>query len=216
MNILVVLARSPLPGVGKSRLRSTFGDATVDRLSRAMVGDVVGWSVPAADAVLVAHSGPPHLIPEGPNPMMLAPQVDGDLGERIEAAISTAFQRGARRAVIVGTDCPTLPDHLVAGCFDGLAHAGSTLVPAADGGWIALGVDRPLAGSLRSVRWSATTTAAETAGALQADGRPPLLLSAWHDIDEAADLHALRWDAAATARAPRTAAVCAGLQSTFA
>lgn len=204
MNALCLLARVPAPGAGKSRLRAGLGDAVTDRLTRAFVEDVLNWSTAAADAVVVACAGSTADLPLAGRPRACIPQVDGDLGDRIAAAVDASFELGATRVVIVGTDCPTLPARLVAAAFAGLSHAASTLVPAADGGWIALGVDRPLGATLARVVWSSELTGSQTIAALVADGRPPLVLPAWYDIDEPADLDRVLNDLGGSARAPRT------------
>ena len=207
MNLLCVLARVPSPGTGKSRLRVRLGDAVTDRLARAFLEDVLDWSGTSADEVLVAHEGPAALLPPcGPAPCHLLRQLPGDLGVRIAAAVDAGFARGASRVVIIGTDCPTLPADILQDAFAGLTHAGSTLVPATDGGWIALGVNRPLWAALDGVAWSTELTGGQTIAALQADGRPPLVLPAWYDVDEPADLDRIRGDPGSLARAPRTCA----------
>lgn len=205
MNLLCVLARVPVPGVGKSRLRARLGDAAADRLAHAFAADVLDWTTLAADALLVAHEGSANLLPPVRHPVAhRLPQVAGDLGARITAAVDAGFAAGAERVVIVGTDCPTLPDRLIDQAFAGLCRAASTLVPALDGGWIALGVDRPLGTTLAGVTWSSPLTGEQTIRALRAGGRPPLVLPAWYDIDEPGDLDRVRRDPAASSRAPRT------------
>lgn len=205
MNLLCVLARVPVPGVGKSRLRSRLGDAATDRLAHAFAADVLDWATVAADAVLVVHEGPADLLPPARHPVTRClPQAGGDLGARITAAVDAGFAAGADRVVIVGTDCPTLPDRLVSQAFAGLSLAAATLVPASDGGWIALGVDRPLASALAGVTWSSPLTGDQTIHALRAVGRSPLVLPGWYDIDDPSDLDRVRRDPAASTRAPRT------------
>ncbi len=209
MNLLCVLAREPSPGFGKSRLRASLGDARTDALAVAFAADVLGWPVDAADAVLVAHTGVTCRLLPVPARAAVVAQARGDLGDRIAAAVDAGFAAGAARVVIVGTDCPTLPAALLRAAFAGLSTAASTLVPAIDGGWIALGVDRPLGSALCGVNWSTELTGAQTVAALRADGRPPLLLSPWYDLDEAVDLDRVRADPGAALRAPRTTAVLA-------
>lgn len=213
MNLLCVLARVPSAGSGKSRLRATLGDATTDRLARAFVEDVLDWPQDVADGLLVAHAGPVSLLPPAGSRAVLVAQVDGDLGDRIAAAVDDGFARGATRVVIVGTDCPTLPAALLAAAFSGLSTAPSTVIPAADGGWIALGVDRPLGRILDGVTWSSARAGKQTIEALRADGRRPLVLPPWYDIDEPADLDRIGAETAALARAPRTAAALAEMRS---
>lgn len=213
MNLLCVLARVPQPGSGKTRLRGRLGDEDTDRLAHAFVEDVLDWADEAADAVLVCHSGPGELLPPGSGRRLVLPQVEGNLGDRIAAAVDAGFGHGAQRVVIIGTDCPTLPAARLEQAFTGLDNAASTLVPAADGGWIAMGLNRPAGSILSGVTWSSSHTGRDTIAALSAGGRPPMVLDPWYDIDELADLDRVRADPGAAARAPRTWMAVAGLRA---
>lgn len=206
MNVLCILARAPSPGSGKSRLRSRLGDAATDRLALAFVEDVLNWPMGVADEVVVAYDGAAELLPAGAWCTCIR-QARGDLGDRIAGAVDACFDRGAERVVIIGTDCPTMPAHLLEAAFAGLSRASSTVVPATDGGWIALGVDRPLGGALADVEWSSALTGELTIAALSTDGRPPQVLSAWYDVDEPGDVDRVRADRGGRHRAPRTFAV---------
>lgn len=206
---LVVLGRSPVRGAGKSRLRTSLGDV-VDLLSESFVRDTLGWAAAGRWELLVAHRGPSWPIAAMAGPAArLVPQCHGHLGARIDAAVATAFGHGASRVVVVGTDSPTLPGALVDAAFDGLDTAGATLVPALDGGWVALGIAQPLAGCLATVRWSASTTTVETIAALRLAGRDVVILPPWYDVDEVDDLRRLADELRGPGRrrAPRTAAL---------
>jgi len=207
---LIVLARSPVAGHGKTRLRRRFGDL-VDDLTVTLAADTLGWAGEGPWDLLLVHHGPTGaLLSEAtlsPGRLRLDHQVDGDLGDRIDAGISAAFAGGASQVVLIGTDSPTLPSALVEAAFAELDGAEATLVPAVDGGWIALGVSRPLDRCLRGVTWSSATTAAETIVALECVGRRVVLLGPWYDVDEPEDLRRLAADlrGEGATRAPRTA-----------
>jgi rSAM/selenodomain-associated transferase 1 len=213
VNLLCVLARVPQPGAGKTRLRAGLGHAATDRLASAFVVDVLGWGDEAGDALLVCPTGPFDLLPPTRGNRMMVPQVAGSLGDRIAAAVDTGFAAGASRVVIIGSDCPSLPAWLLERAFSGLDDAASTVIPAFDGGWIALGVDRPLGAVLAGVTWSSESTLSETVVALRAAGRPALMLPPWYDLDEPADLDRLSEDASAARRAPETWAALAALRA---
>jgi uncharacterized protein len=186
---LVVLARTPLPGVGKTRLRAHLNGRFVDRLCVALARDTLGWARADGWRLLVAHRGPatPLRAVAGPAATLIT-QPRNDLGTRIAAAVDAGFAAGAARVVLIGTDSPTMPAALLHAAFDGLDGADATLVPALDGGWIALGVRQPLRDCLNRVRWSAATTFIETETALRVSGRFTLALPPWYDVDEPADL----------------------------
>lgn len=212
MNALVIFGRSPDTGAGKSRLRSLLGSGRVDGLYAAFLEDILGWELPPAIAVFAALTGPPNGLSRAAPHATFLEQPAEPFGGRISAALDYVFAAGARRAVIVGTDAPTLPATILAACFDNLAEHRATLVPAADGGWVALGVDAPLNGALAGVTWSSAQTCEATRGALCRAGRSPLLLDPWYDVDDAAGLARLRREMLSetgSARAPHTARVLA-------
>ncbi|MFN2450794.1 MAG: DUF2064 domain-containing protein [Candidatus Dormibacteria bacterium] len=205
---LVVLARVPLPGEGKTRLRRLLAAATVDAIAAAMVADTLAWSANAEgfDRVLVAHRGAPGLLLRSAAPQaQWVEQAEGDLGARIDAALDKALEAGGV-AVQIGTDSPTLPRGLLDSTLEALDSAPAALVPADDGGWIALGITRPLRGALLGVPWSNRATGRRTIEALRRAGLPPRVLASHYDIDEPSDLLRLAADPGACQRAPRTLA----------
>ncbi|MBJ7596425.1 MAG: DUF2064 domain-containing protein [Candidatus Dormibacteraeota bacterium] len=212
MNALVVFGRSPDTGSGKSRLRPLLGSGRVDLLYSAFLEDILGWELPPATTIFVALTAEPNgLTRMAPDATFLVQPAEA-FGDRISAAVDSVFAAGAARAVIVGTDSPTLPAVTLAACFDRLSEHRATLVPAADGGWVAMGVDAALDGSLAGVTWSSAQTCDATRAALHRAGRSPLLLDPWYDVDDAAGLARLRREVRSetgSARAPRTARVLA-------
>ena len=58
----------------------------------------------------------------------------------MENAFLTAFDEGARRAVLIGSDLPDLPAGLISGSLESLREHNAVIGPAADGvGMSALG-----------------------------------------------------------------------------
>ena len=215
-DVVVVLARAPQPGEGKTRLRAQLrghhaGD--VDRLVHALAADTLEWAGRARSLVVAGRGDAQALRDIAPCFAHHVAQRGETFGARIENAIAAGFAAGGRdgpsRVVQIGTDSPTLPDWLIDSAFACLGSAtDAVLVPALDGGWIALGVARPLHGALTAsaVRWSTEHAAADTISALRAGGRDVSVLSPWYDVDDADGLRRLRRDPSAARRAPRTSA----------
>ena len=210
-DVLVVLARAPRPGEGKTRLRRALRAChpdDVDALVRALAEDTLAWAS-GCDALVVAGCGDPGEL------RAIAPfarhvrQRGASFGARIENAITAGLATGGRsaRVVQIGTDSPTLPHALVDAAFSCLHRAhDAALVPALDGGWVANAVARPLRGALASaaVRWSTEHAAADTIAALRAQGRRVTVLPPWYDVDDLDGLHRLQRDRGAVERAPRS------------
>ncbi|MBV8527506.1 MAG: DUF2064 domain-containing protein [Candidatus Dormibacteraeota bacterium] len=199
-----------MPSAGKTRLRASLDGATADSLYQAFFADIATWRLPEDTSVFLAVTEPLDGLAAVVPDATVHLQQGADFGERVADAVDTAFSHGADRVVIVGTDCPTLPAETVADCFAKLRRHRATIVPAADGGWIALGLDRPIGDALRAVPWSSDRTCRATERALRRCGRRPLVLRPWYDIDDRPGLQVLRGevrDRRAAERAPRTASV---------
>ena len=68
-------------------------------------------------------------------------QQGSGLGERLEDAVSAAFQAGTKRVVVIGTDCPELDSTILGEAFESLSHADVVLGPAIDGGYYLIGLN---------------------------------------------------------------------------
>jgi uncharacterized protein len=210
---LAVLMRWPRRGEGKTRLAAQVGRDAAHRLHCAFVGDTLAWSVPWQRLLAVA---PDDTAVERARAVLgrgapVVAQAHGDLGHRIAAALRQASCGGARHAVLVGTDSPSLPAHLLAACVQLAVRSGAAMVPAEDGGFVALAVcgdvicDGALDWLRSGIEWSTERTAAQTAAAARRRGLDIALTAPWYDVDELDDLDRLHADlAAAPHRAPRT------------
>lgn len=203
---LVVLARSPHPGTGKTRLRAALRECdsqAVDALVRALLIDTLAWaSLGPRPLVLAARGDRRSLSDLAPGARRVAQPRTG-LGGRIEAAIAAGVEH-SRSTIQIGSDSPTLPAWLLDDVEAALVVADCALVPAEDGGWVALGSRHRLDGVLLGapVRWSSPHAAADTVAALERAGLDVARLSAWYDVDDAAGLARLLSDPTARLRAP--------------
>jgi rSAM/selenodomain-associated transferase 1 len=210
---LIVLARWPQPGRGKSRLARDLGPDAAHNLECAFLVDTLGWA--RTHARLVVAFTPKGLgtqFSEVVPGAHLVAQVDGDLGARIGAAFDQAFELGAHRAVIVGSDSPTLPAHILSAAFDNLSGADVTLVPTQDGGFAAMGLARPQPRLLDQVAWSTRHTLRDVCANAAVRELAVALTPGWYDIDDRASLGRLAVDLRRDPhRAPATAAAMASL-----
>jgi glycosyltransferase A (GT-A) superfamily protein (DUF2064 family) len=209
---LAVLMRWPRRGQGKSRLAAGVGVDAAHRLHRAFVADTLAWTwsgprvlavSPDAAAVLAARAAAPHAS--------VVAQPARGLGERIAGGLDAALRTGASCAVLVGTDSPSLPHSLLLACVGAAVRYGAAMVPAEDGGFVALAVRRDawlrdgLAWLRGGIAWSTEHTAAQARAAGRRCGLSVATTEPWYDVDTAADLDRLFADLVCTPhRAPRT------------
>jgi rSAM/selenodomain-associated transferase 1 len=67
--------------------------------------------------------------------LLLIPQQGKDLGERMASAFQTTWEKGAQRAVLIGSDCPALTPALMVQALSELTQHDLVLGPASDGGY---------------------------------------------------------------------------------
>jgi rSAM/selenodomain-associated transferase 2/rSAM/selenodomain-associated transferase 1 len=133
-------------------------------------------------------------------------QPEGDLGDRIGAAMQAGFARGASVVAAVGSDCPGLDATVVRDVPTLLEECDCVLGPATDGGYylIALRVEarETLRGLLEGVDWGTDAVLAQTLGRAEDAGLRVALLRELADIDRLEDLS--EWDRvrAESARSP--------------
>lgn len=213
MHTLIAFAKEPLPGRVKTRLAAAVGPRAATRLYRAFAGDLartwrgladvhVAWWVDGDDRWLRDLAGPEasfHVQPAG------------DLGVRLEQAFRATFDRGGGPVAVAGTDCPLLAAGRIGALFAAVeADADAALIPAADGGYVALALGSPTPEAFRGIPWSTNRTGSATRDALQRAGRRVRLLPPLYDVDTRADLVRLAADLARDpAAAPETARVAA-------
>jgi glycosyltransferase A (GT-A) superfamily protein (DUF2064 family) len=125
--------------------------------------------------------------------MALVPQRGVDLGERLDYALTDALAAGAKYAVIMDSDSPTLPAAYVSAAFAALAGgADVTLGPCDDGGYYLIGLNCPQPRLLREVTMSTPSVMRDTLALASELGLRVALLPQWYDVDTAAELDRLR------------------------
>jgi hypothetical protein len=164
-----------------------------------------GWMLHrAVDTALKAGVGPVSLWCEGAedHPAMrecrerdgldFRRQSPGDLGARMLEALRGATPAPAAGAMVIGTDCPVLSvDHLRAAAA-ALTTVDAVVVPAEDGGYVLIGMRRPVAGAFRDIAWGGPEVLAQTRRQLSALGWRVTELPTLWDVDRAEDVERLR------------------------
>jgi len=143
-DVLVVMARSPVPGEVKTRLATAVGAEAACALYRAFVADIAArfgggpwsliWAVTPPDAdlgPLVGQRG------------VQIPQEGDDLAERMHRVFTRLSRDGAERVVMIGADAPHVADAALAAAFAALAVDDAVLMPTRDGGYCLVGLRAP-------------------------------------------------------------------------
>ena len=189
---VIVFAKAPRAGQAKTRLAPALGADGAARLAQRMLQHAV-------QQALAAGLGPVDLCvwpdPQDPvwSPLSLVPglqmsqQVGDDLGQRMANAMDR-WLRQAPAALLIGTDAPALDAAYLQQAARALARTDAVFGPAADGGYVLVGLRRPCPTLFENRRWSHAGVMADArqrlADAALRHHELPLL----HDIDEPSDL----------------------------
>ncbi len=193
---LAIFAKAPVAGAVKTRLASRLSPEQSARFHRECVRAT--WERLAAmtgiDVLLYCDRSWPE-FEELVGSERFRLQRGRDLGARMRFCLEELHHRGFRRAVIVGSDAPTLPVRQVRDALDGLDRFDVVLGPSADGGFTLVAAVRTAPAMFAGVGWSRSDTLAccvrsvEAAG-LAAGATP----TSAYDVDTPSDLDRLRTD----------------------
>ena len=193
MTRIIVFAKAPVAGFVKTRLIPALGAEGAANLARDMLRHTLAQALAAgAQAVELCMSPAPRdpawqgvALPQSVEP---SDQGSGDLGARMSRAVERALALGQGPVLLIGTDCPALDAAQIKEAARQLTHHDAVLLPAADGGYVLLGLQAPCPGLFTDMAWSTPVVATETLSRMVRVG-----LNVWqgptlHDIDEPSDL----------------------------
>jgi rSAM/selenodomain-associated transferase 1 len=195
---VAILAKAPVPGLAKTRLIPALGAAGAARAQRQFALQTLGTARRAATGAVTLWCAPDaghrfFRALQNRHGVACRTQPAGDLGRRMQATMAQHFDQTPQQALLmVGTDCPVLaPAHLQQAA-DALCTHDAVLIPAEDGGYVLIGLARPLPGVFADMVWSTPQVLADTRQRLRAAGARWLELDALWDIDEPADWQRLQ------------------------
>jgi uncharacterized protein len=201
---LLVVAKRPAAGQTKTRLCPPLSAEAAAALYECFLRDTldVMRAVPgvARGIVYLPETAVDYFRELAPD-MALMRQSGADLGERLDRLLTTALDAGARQAVVMDSDSPTLPAAYVAEAFARLDGADDVVLgPCDDGGYYLIGLKRPQPRLLREVQMSTPFVVRDTIALAEELGLRVALLPAWYDVDTAAELARLRAELAESAK----------------
>jgi glycosyltransferase A (GT-A) superfamily protein (DUF2064 family) len=186
---LIVFARKPAIGVGKTRLAQGLGAVETWRFYRSLSRALLFKLADPRWRLVVRMAGGYRTMPGWPVGLPVEPQGRGDLGVKLQRALR---DHSSADVAVIGTDAPDMTRALIAQGFAIARRRGVALGPATDGGFWLLALSARQARTVRldrAIRWSHPSTLADTQAALGGRAGHVATLS---DIDDLSDLIAWR------------------------
>lgn len=193
---LIVFARSPHPGLVKTRLLPLLGaegsaalhvrlvKRTLDTARKASFAEIELHCTPAADDAFFRFCA-------GHYGVSILAQTEGDLGARMHAAFARALAARSR-VILIGSDCPALtPRHLRQADRALRDGADAVFVPCEDGGYALVGLRRADERLFAGIAWGGDAVMADTRRRLAALGWQWRELETLWDVDRPEDYERL-------------------------
>jgi rSAM/selenodomain-associated transferase 2/rSAM/selenodomain-associated transferase 1 len=196
---LIIFTRYPEPGTTKTRMILELGAEGAADLQRQMTDHVVSNLKEFIDlnslAVEVRFEGGSEKRIQtwlGPS-FSYRRQGDGDIGRRMMAALSDAFQEGYESVVIIGSDIPDIKGDILQQAFKKLQNKDLVLGPAADGGYYLIGMqmaawDPAHPELFEDISWGTDEVLSQSLDKAKKMGLSFGLLGTLKDVDRPADL----------------------------
>ncbi len=206
---LLIFAKEPVPGSVKTRLAAAIGADRAAGVHERLAERTLALAVAARAAGIVGRvelccdpdAGRPAFEAwRDRHSVELAAQQGSDLGARMHHALMRALARGMP-AMLIGTDCPVLDADVLAQAAMALTDRDAVLVPAEDGGYVLVGLARPL-DIFEGIPWSTADVMPATRSRLAAERATWRELPMLWDVDLPQDL--ARWEALGDKAIPRT------------
>ncbi|MBW3541398.1 MAG: TIGR04282 family arsenosugar biosynthesis glycosyltransferase [Planctomycetes bacterium] len=214
--VLGIFAKHPVAGRVKTRLVSELGAEPSRQLYECFVRDVLEKFRARADRRIIGYTPATEearawFARAAGDSYELWPQPDGPLGERMATFFDHVRSQGPSRAVLIGSDSPTVPAEYIQRAFELLTRHDCVLGPATDGGYYLVGLKGRTPHVFEGIEWSSCRVLSQTVERVAECGASLEMLPPWYDVDTLDDVEFLRGHLAAirlsegTCDAPRTA-----------
>ena len=193
-NALAIFAKAPVAGQVKTRLCPPLTPEQAADLCRCFLLDTVermcGLEAVQVFLAITPADSQPLFRSLLPFPVRYQPQRGASLGERQMNTLHDLLAAGFSRAVLIGSDIPSLPVAHVQAAFRRLEDPGCDAVfgPSRDGGYYLVGVrevHRPL---FENIAWSTPQVLQQTLEQARKHGYRVALVPSWYDVDTPQDL----------------------------
>jgi rSAM/selenodomain-associated transferase 1 len=201
-NALIIFVKYPEPGKVKTRLTPDLSPGEAAAFHRAIAADIIAAHSDNPDFDTIVFFSPPDRKKDlagwlGPGKRFEA-QEGADLGEREQNAFTRVLGAGEGfgydRAVLIGTDCPSLDNEKTERAFALLDAHDIVLGPAEDGGYYLLGLSTPRPELFSGIDWGTPEVLENTIQAAKKAQLDITMLDELYDVDTIDDLRRFEVD----------------------
>lgn len=182
---LIIFVKAPRPGAVKTRLAASLGAEGACAAYRQLVGVLLEnvSGLPGVVLRFAPDEAGAEIEPWLRTGWRAEGQGDGDLGARLQGAFAAAFAAGAKRVVVIGSDCPEVSVEDVRMAWRELRRFDVVVGPAVDGGYWLIGLRGPAPELFEGISWSTERVLGETLQRAKAAGRSIQVLRILSDVD---------------------------------
>jgi len=190
-NTLIIFLKYPQAGKVKTRLAQSIGDSKAVEIYKKLVHLTLKQTKSKNYQQLIYFSPKNkkeeiRLWLEGQE--FFFPQRGENLGERLSDSFKNAFKLGAKKVVVIGTDCPFVDKNNIQEAFLKLEKNDAVIGPTEDGGYYLLGLKLAEEQLFENVPWSSCSVFDQTIDILTRLNFQFDVLKKYRDLDTIEDL----------------------------
>ncbi|MBT8148621.1 MAG: TIGR04282 family arsenosugar biosynthesis glycosyltransferase [Gammaproteobacteria bacterium] len=188
-------AKAPVPGAVKTRMLPELNARQACALHRQLVRHTLAQLLDSRIAPVQLHCDQANHAgvqawQQDFDLERVYTQVSGNLGEKMQQAFAQLLARqDVDQVLLVGSDCPFIDCAYLEQAVQALQRGSDVVLgPAADGGYVLIGMCEPHAGVFAGIDWGTSSVLEQTLTQVQQQGLTVALLPELHDIDRPQDL----------------------------
>lgn len=187
--LLMIFVKNPVPGKVKTRLAKTLGTEKALEIYHELIVHTfnVTRNLPCDKVVFYSDEVIADDVWSGGNYQKVV-QEGSDLGKRMLNAFKSAFQKGYKKAVVIGSDCFEITEEIIRDAFDSIPKNNFVIGPTHDGGYYLIGMTALHAIIFKNKKWSSDEVLHDTLTDLRHMNGSYKLLPELTDIDTEDDL----------------------------
>lgn len=196
MNVIVVMAKAPLPNEVKTRLIPPLTPEIASNLYQSFLLDKIeqvksirGVHRFIAYTPATAEVFFQKIVPLG---FTLIRQTGANLGERLANISKRLFNERFKKVIILDSDTPHLPPEYIREGLSRLDSVDVVLGPCEDGGYYLIGTKSNQPFLFKEIPWSTKGVTELTVKKAQSFDLTVHLLDKWYDVDTVEDLQRLK------------------------